>query len=127
MYKENINEYITLTPEALTKLKMLSLVEYAKHNESYEYSFLLSSLDLATQPDLEDLVNQAISNDLLKGKCDSKEQRVYIRLYNNYYSVFPSNIEKASDIDSYLENIDKIEKFLQEEINYTIEKEKQMK
>lgn len=62
-----------LNPAQSTKLKQLSIVTLAEQSRILSYSDLLKDLDIASVRQLEDLIIDAMYQDVLKGKLDQKE------------------------------------------------------
>jgi COP9 signalosome complex subunit 7 len=61
-------------PKAITKLKMLSIVEYASKNKFLSYEKLQKELDVQTLRDLEDLIIDCVYNGLIQGKLDQRKK-----------------------------------------------------
>lgn len=62
-----------LNPAQSTKLKQLSIVSLAEQRRIISYSDLLKYLDITSVRQLEDLIIDAMYQDVLKGKLDQKE------------------------------------------------------
>ncbi|CEL59972.1 COP9 signalosome complex subunit 7 OS=Dictyostelium discoideum GN=csn7 PE=1 SV=1 [Rhizoctonia solani AG-1 IB] len=77
-YKQLSGSLPQLNPAQATKLKQLSIVSLAERSRILAYSDLLSHLDIASVRQLEDLIIDAMYQDVLKGKLDQKEARVEI-------------------------------------------------
>lgn len=63
-----------LDPRALTKLKMLSIVEAASKNKFLQYDKLQKELELETVRQLEDLIIDCVYANLLQGKLDQRKK-----------------------------------------------------
>jgi len=63
-----------LTPPQLTKLKQLSVVEYAAKNKALSYEKLLSDLDLSNVRELEDIIIDCVYLGLIQGKLDQRKR-----------------------------------------------------
>lgn len=77
-YKELSGSLPQLNPAQSTKLKQLSIVTLAERSRILLYSDLLAYLDLSSVRQLEDLIIDAMYQDVLKGKLDQKEGRLEI-------------------------------------------------
>jgi len=63
-----------LTAPQLTKLKQLSVVEYAAKNKALAYEKLLSDLDLNNVRELEDIIIDCVYLGLIQGKLDQRKR-----------------------------------------------------
>jgi len=63
-----------LTPPQLTKLKQLSVVEYAAKNKALSYEKLLSDLDIGNVRELEDIIIDCVYLGLIQGKLDQRKR-----------------------------------------------------
>ncbi|KAI8921897.1 hypothetical protein DFJ77DRAFT_505664 [Powellomyces hirtus] len=72
-YKSNSANLPTLNEAQLKKLKHLSLVTLSGQNRTLGYDALLQYLDIPNVRELEDLVIDAIYQDLIRGKLDQKK------------------------------------------------------
>ncbi|KAG8765706.1 hypothetical protein FRC12_007353 [Ceratobasidium sp. 428] len=77
-YKQLSGSLPQLNPAQSTKLKQLSIVSLAEQSRILSYSDLLTYLDIASVRQLEDLIIDAMYQDVLKGKLDQKEGRLEI-------------------------------------------------
>ncbi|CUA71398.1 COP9 signalosome complex subunit 7b [Rhizoctonia solani] len=77
-YKKLSGSLPQLNPTQATKLKQLSIVALAERNRILAYSDLLAYLDISSVRQLEDLIIDAMYQDVLKGKLDQKEARIEI-------------------------------------------------
>ncbi|CAE6478561.1 unnamed protein product [Rhizoctonia solani] len=77
-YKQLSGSLPQLNPAQATKLKQLSIVSLAERSRILAYSELLSYLDISSVRQLEDLIIDAMYQDVLKGKLDQKEARIEI-------------------------------------------------
>ncbi|KAJ3095432.1 COP9 signalosome complex subunit 7a [Phlyctochytrium planicorne] len=71
-YKLNSNTLPTLTPTQLKKLKQLTIVTLASSERILFYEKLLQYLDISNVRELEDLVIDAIYQEIIRGKLDQK-------------------------------------------------------
>jgi hypothetical protein len=113
-YVKDKSKYIDLTPQMIKKLKMVSILEYAKTNKSLDYSFLKEKLNIKENFELEELLFEIISNDLINGKVDMIKQKV------NIISIKPrnnlSNVNDAKkEIEKWLKNIEVASKYIDEQ------------
>ncbi|KAI9145525.1 hypothetical protein BKA69DRAFT_1121356 [Paraphysoderma sedebokerense] len=77
-YKGQQSSLPTLTENQLRKLQFLSIVTLSETSRTIPYNTLLSSLDLSNIRELEDLVIDAIYNDVFKGKLDQRKGHLEI-------------------------------------------------
>ncbi|KAH7330599.1 hypothetical protein B0J17DRAFT_678748 [Rhizoctonia solani] len=77
-YKRLSGSLPQLNPAQATKLKQLSIVSLAERSRILSYPDLLAYLDIASVRQLEDLIIDAMYQDVLKGKLDQKEARIEI-------------------------------------------------
>jgi len=63
-----------LTPPQLTKLKQLSVVEYAAKNKALSYDKLHADLDIANVRELEDIIIDCVYLGLIQGKLDQRKK-----------------------------------------------------
>jgi len=71
-YKANAASLPQLNQAQLTKLKYLSLASLASETQILPYARLLAELDMASVRELEDLIIDAIYQDIVRGKLDQK-------------------------------------------------------
>ncbi|KAG9086715.1 hypothetical protein FRC06_002977, partial [Ceratobasidium sp. 370] len=77
-YKQLNGALPQLNAMQATKLKQLSIVSLAEQSRILLYSDLLKLLDIASVRQLEDLIIDAMYQDVLKGKLDQKEGRLEV-------------------------------------------------
>ncbi|KAL5640584.1 hypothetical protein ACGC1H_001157 [Rhizoctonia solani] len=77
-YKQLSGSLPQLNPVQATKLKQLSIVSLAERSRILAYPDLLAYLDISSVRQLEDLIIDAMYQDVLKGKLDQKEARIEI-------------------------------------------------
>ncbi|QRW05829.1 COP9 signalosome complex subunit 7b [Ceratobasidium sp. AG-Ba] len=77
-YKHANNSLPLLNSAQSTKLKQLSIVSLAEQSRILSYSDLLTYLDISSVRQLEDLIIDAMYQDVLKGKLDQKEGRLEV-------------------------------------------------
>ncbi|KAG9293340.1 hypothetical protein G9A89_007586 [Geosiphon pyriformis] len=77
-YKENSEILPKLDQAQLNKLKHLSIVSLSEETRTIPYDVLLSYLDISNVRELEDLIIEAIYQDVIKGKLDQKKKQLEI-------------------------------------------------
>ncbi|KAF0515972.1 PCI-domain-containing protein [Gigaspora margarita] len=77
-YKESISQLPSLDPAQLNKLKYLSIVSLSEKSRTIPYDTLLEYLDIPNVRELEDLIIEAIYQDVIKGKLDQKRKQLEI-------------------------------------------------
>jgi len=77
-YKSKKDSYPALSPAQLTKLKYLSIVSLATQTRILSYPQLRTALDVGTLRELEDLIIDAMYQDVLRGRLDQKEQQLEV-------------------------------------------------
>ncbi|GAA5967038.1 hypothetical protein JCM3765_003686 [Sporobolomyces pararoseus] len=77
-YKAARIEYPTLTLEQEFKLKQLTILSLASQTRTLPYSTLLSTLELSSVPELEDLLIESIYSNIFSGRLDQKSQQFEI-------------------------------------------------
>ena len=75
---ENVEAFPPIIPSQLQKLKHLTLVSLALQNRSLDYDRLLTSLDITSVRDLEDLIIDTIYAGLLTGKMHHHERVLHV-------------------------------------------------
>ena len=115
-YKKSTAKYLPLNNKLLNKLKCVSILELAKEKKFLEYSYLKNSFDIKTNFELEELLFNLISRDLIKGKVNSQNENVTI------LSVKPrcnlTDMKKAEElIDRLIDNLNDASEFLTNEEN----------
>ncbi|KAJ3197095.1 autophagy protein atg9 [Irineochytrium annulatum] len=73
-YKASSSKLPPLTPAQLRKLKHLSIVTLSGRLRTLPYSQLMEYLDISNVRELEDLIIDAIYQDIIKGKLDQKKR-----------------------------------------------------
>ena len=124
-YKKATTKYLPLNPKLLNKLKCVSILELAKEKKYLEYSYLKNSFDIKTNFELEELLFNLISRELICGKVNSKNENVSI------LSVKPrcnlTDVKKAEQlIDKLINNLNDANEFLTGEENKIKEKTKEL-
>ena len=124
-YKKNSSKYLSLNPKLLNKLKCISILELAKEKKYLEYSYLKNAFDIKTNFELEEMLFNLISKELINGKVDAKNESVSI------LSVKPrSNLTdmKSAEklIDKLIKNLNDANAFLTQEESKIKEKTKEL-
>ena len=124
-YKKNSGKYLPLNPKLLNKLKSISILELAKEKKYLEYSYLKNAFDIKTNFELEELLFNLISKELINGKVDAKNESISI------LSVKPrSNLTdmKSAEklIDKLIKNLNDANAFLAQEESKIKEKTKEL-
>ena len=124
-YKKSPSKYLPLNPKLLNKLKCVSILELAKEKKYLEYSYLKNSFDIKTNFELEELLFNLISKELITGKVNAQNQCL------NILSVKPrcnlTDINKAGAlIDRLINNLNDASEFLTKEENNIKEKTKEL-
>ena len=115
-YKKQSAKYLSLNNKLLNKLKCVSILEMAKEKKSLDYSYLKNALDIKTNFELEELLFNLMSRDLISGKVNSLKETVTI------LSVKPRcnlvDMKKAEElIDKLINNLNDASEFLTNEEN----------
>ena len=115
-YKKSPSNYIPLNNKLLNKLKCVSILELAKEQKCFEYSNLKNIFDIKTNFELEELLFDLISRELITGKVNSLKENVTI------LSVKPRcnlNDAKMAEplIDKLIDNLNDASEFLVKEEN----------
>ena len=124
-YKKSTTKYLPLNQKLLNKLKCVSILELAKEKKYLEYSYLKNSFDIKTNFELEELLFNLISRELINGKVNSKNENVSV------LSVKPrcnlTDVKKAEQlIDRLINNLNDANEFLTGEENKIKEKTKEL-
>ncbi|KAG8895438.1 hypothetical protein FRC01_012363, partial [Tulasnella sp. 417] len=82
-----------LNPAQLIKLKNLSIVSLAEQSRILPYAQLRTYLDITTLRELEDLIIDAMYQDVLKGRLDQKEQQLELE-YTMGRDIRPGQLEQ---------------------------------
>ncbi|KAJ2928578.1 hypothetical protein H1R20_g8498, partial [Candolleomyces eurysporus] len=91
-YLEHKDALPPLNNAQITKLKYLSIVSLASERRILPYSDLLKALDMPNVRELEDLIIDAIYQDILRGKLDQKEEQLEVE-YTMGRDVEPASVE----------------------------------
>ena len=113
-YKKSSSKYIPLNNKLLNKLKCISILELAKEKKFLDYSYLKNTFEIKTNFELEELLFNLISRDLIRGKVNSQNENVTI------LSVKPrcnlTDMKKAEQlIDKLIDNLNDANEFLSSE------------
>jgi COP9 signalosome complex subunit 7 len=77
-YKDNASTLPQLDDAQLNKLKHLSIVSLSEESRTIPYDTLLKYLDVPNVRELEDLIIDAIYQDVIKGKLDQKRKQLEV-------------------------------------------------
>ncbi|KAJ1911683.1 hypothetical protein H4219_005860 [Mycoemilia scoparia] len=77
-YKDESEQLPSLEPTHVSKLKILSLMTYAAKSKTLEYSFLIDKLGCKDLQEMEDVVIDAIYQDVLEAKMDQQRRVVSV-------------------------------------------------
>ena len=124
-YKKSPSKYLPLNQKLINKLKCVSILELAKEKKYLEYTYLKNSFDIKSNFELEELLFNLISKDLITGKVNAQNESLSI------LSVKPrcnlTNIKKAEElIDKLINNLNDGNEFLTKEENNIKEKTKEL-
>ena len=116
---------MSLNQKLLNKLKCVSILELAKEKKYLEYSYLKNSFDIKTNFELEELLFNLISKELIIGKVSAQNESVTI------LSVKPrcnlTDVKKAEElIDKVINNLNDGSEFLTMEENNIKERTKEL-
>ncbi|KIO23182.1 hypothetical protein M407DRAFT_244880 [Tulasnella calospora MUT 4182] len=92
-YKQHKDSLPPLNPAQLVKLKNLSIVSLAEQSRILPYAQLRAYLDITTLRELEDLIIDAMYQDVLKGRLDQKEQQLELE-YTMGRDIRPGQLEQ---------------------------------
>lgn len=92
-YKQHKDSLPPLNPAQLVKLKNLSIVSLAEKSRILPYAQLRTYLDITTIRELEDLIIDAMYQDVLKGRLDQKEQQLELE-YTMGRDIRPGQLEQ---------------------------------
>jgi len=102
-----------LEPAQLTKLKQLSIVEYASKSKELSYSMLMSMLDINNVRELEDLIIDAVYAGLCSGKLDQRRRSFLVRSVIGR-DLGPNEVESmANTLSSWLQSSESLLKTLE--------------
>ncbi|CAG8441127.1 6965_t:CDS:2 [Diversispora eburnea] len=96
-YKENASTLPPLEQNQLNKLKYLSIVSLSEETRTIPYDILLEYLDIPNVRELEDLIIEAIYQDVIKGKLDQKRKQIEIE-YTMGRDLRPGQIDQMLQV-----------------------------
>ena len=124
-YKKSPSNYLPLNPKLLNKLKCISILEIAKDKKYLEYSYLKNCLDIKTNFELEELLFNLISKELINGKVNSKNESLSILAVKPRCNL--TNVKEAEKlIDKLIDNLNDANEFLTQEEKKIKEKTKEL-
>jgi len=119
-----------LEPAQLTKLRQLSIVEYAAKNKELSYSQLMKDLDVVNVRELEDLIIDCVYQGLIQGKLDQRKRAFEVQSVIGR-DLGPSDVDNMiNTLGSWLNSSEHALKTLEKKIemaNTTYEKKKKEK
>jgi len=119
-----------LDPAQLTKLRQLSIVEYAAKNKELPYSQLMKDLDVLNVRELEDLIIDSVYIGLIQGKLDQRKRTFEVQSVIGR-DLGPSDVDNMiNTLGSWLNSSDSNLKILEKKIetaNTQYEKKKKEK
>ena len=124
-YKKTSSKYLPLNAKLLNKLKCVSILEIAKEKKYLEYSFLKNALDIKNNFELEELLFNLISKELIIGKVNGKNECVTILAVKPRCNLI--DIKSAEKlIDRLIDNLNDANEFLTQEEKKIKEKTKEL-
>ena len=118
-YKNSPSKYLTLDDNLLKKLKCISILQIAKDKKHLDYSYLKKILDIKSNFEIEEILFNLISRELIMGKIDGRNE------YINIFSVKPRC--NLIDFKKVEENIDKIIDNINNANEYLVNEQNQIK
>ena len=124
-YKKSPAKYLPLNPKLLNKLKCVSILELAKEKKYLEYSYLKNLFDIKTNFELEELLFNLISKELVSGKINAQNESVSILTVKPRCNL--TDMKQAEKlIDRLINNLNDANEFLTQEENNIKEKTKEL-
>ena len=124
-YKKSPEKYLKLNPKLLNKLKCVSILELAKEKKYLEYSYLKNAFDIKTNFELEELLFNLISRELIAGKINSQKESISILTVKPRCNL--TDVKQAEKlIDRLIANLNDANEFLTQEENNIKEKTKEL-
>ena len=124
-YKKSPAKYLPLNPKLLNKLKCVSILELAKEKKYLEYSYLKNAFDIKTNFELEELLFNLISRELIAGKINSQKESISILTVKPRCNL--TDVKQAEKlIDKLIANLNDANEFLAQEENNIKEKTKEL-
>ena len=113
-YKKQKAKYLTLNDKLLNKLKSVSILELAKDQKFLHYSKVKDDLDIKINFNLEELLFNLISKNLIQGKINAQDETISI------LSVRPrlnlrDNSKAKEKIDKIIQNLNVAKEFIENE------------
>ena len=124
-YKKSTSKYLPLNPKLLNKLKCISILELAKEKKYLEYSYLKNAFDIKTNFELEELLFNLISRELIAGKINAQNESVSILTVKPRCNL--TDMKQAEKlIDRLISNLNDANEFLTQEEKNIKEKTKEL-
>jgi len=124
-YKKASAKYLKLNTKLLNKLKCISILELAKEKKFLDYTYLKNAFDIKTNFELEELLFNLISRELITGKVNSLNENITILSVKPRHNLI--DVKKAENlIDRLINNLNNASDFLTGEENKIKEKTKEL-
>ena len=124
-YKKATSNYLTLNEKLKNKLKCVSILELAKEKKNLDYIYLKNSFDIKTNFELEELLFNLISRELIAGKVNAQNECVTILSVKPRCNLTDTKKAEAL-IDRLIDNLNDANEFLTSEENKIKEKTKEL-
>ena len=124
-YKKSPEKYLKLNSKLLNKLKCVSILEIVKEKKYLEYSYLKNSFDIKTNFELEELLFNLISKELINGKVNAQNESLSILSVKPRCNLNDIKIAEKL-IDRLIDNLNNANEFLSQEENKINEKTKEL-
>ena len=124
-YKKATSNYLTLNEKLKNKLKCVSILELAKEKKNLDYTYLKNSFDIKTNFELEELLFNLISRELITGKVNAQNECVTILSVKPRCNLTDTKKAEAL-IDRLIDNLNDANEFLTSEENKIKEKTKEL-
>ncbi len=124
-YKKATSKYLTLNSKLLNKLKCVSILELAKEKKNLDYTYLKNLFDIKTNFELEELLFNLVSRELITGKVNAQNESISISSVKPRCNLI--DMKKAEQlIDRLIDNLNDANEFLTNEENKIKEKTKEL-
>ena len=124
-YKKATSNYLTLNEKLKNKLKCVSILELAKEKKNLDYTYLKNSFDIKTNFELEELLFNLMSRELIAGKVNAQNECVTILSVKPRCNLTDTKKAEAL-IDRLIDNLNDANEFLTSEENKIKEKTKEL-
>ena len=113
-YKKQQSKYLPLNEKLLNKLKSVSILELAKEEKFLYYSKIKNDLDIKTNFDLEELLFNLISKNLIQGKINAQEETISILSVKPRLNL-KDNSKAKEKIEKIIQNLSLAKEFIENE------------